>query len=497
MAIALPAESAANIAIPHSFEAYSTDESSRHDPQFAERLVILALIVDTLVVVGALLLSFWVRFETYIHDFGVLAHLGVVDYVNYIALGALSQIFVLAYFQVYEKQSLLRFRYVWAKILRAGLYWCIGYLLITLVLKTTPPVSRLFVVIGSANILGGLLLWRWLFHTYLQRSHIAESLRQRILFVGWNEDADRLTRGLFDDRTHAYEIIGCVPSARGRFQRKPPKDVPVVGQFQDIIQAIHKNRIDMVVLSDVNCVKGEIVSLANLCEREMVQFKIIPSYFQILVSGLQLETVSGIPVLGVSQLPLDRFFNTLLKRSVDIVGSIVGLIMSAPIIALFGAIVYFESPGPIFYRQKRLGRGGMLFNIIKIRSMKLDAEKDLKPGWTVKNDPRRLKIGAFMRKWNIDEVPQFWNVLKGDMSLVGPRPERPELIQNFKHEIPHYNARHNVKPGITGWAQVKGLRGDTDLTERINSDLYYLENWNLSLDLQIMIMTFFKRKGAC
>jgi lipopolysaccharide/colanic/teichoic acid biosynthesis glycosyltransferase len=170
--------------------------------------------------------------------------------------------------------------------------------------------------------------------------------------------------------------------------------------------------------------------------------------------------------------------------------------MSPPLIALFGLLVYMESPGPIFYRQRRMGRNGQPFNIIKIRSMRLDAEAGTRVGWTVKEDPRRLRVGAFMRKWNIDEVPQFWNVLKGEMSLVGPRPERPELIENFKDEIPHYNARHNAKPGITGWAQIKGLRGDTDLGERIRADLYYLENWNVLLDFQIMALTFLRRQNA-
>jgi exopolysaccharide biosynthesis polyprenyl glycosylphosphotransferase len=272
--------------------------------------------------------------------------------------------------------------------------------------------------------------------------------------------------------------------------------VPVLGDYSDIGDIFHDQGIDMVMLADVNCVKGEIVGLANLCEREMVQFKIVPSYFQILVSGLQLETVSGVPVLGVSQLPLDLAVNFLLKRVVDIVGATVGILLSIPLVAIFGLLVYMESPGPIFYRQRRMGRNGQPFSIIKIRSMKLDAEKGSVVGWTVKDDPRRLRVGAFMRKMNIDEVPQFWNVLKGEMSLVGPRPERPELIANFKDEIPHYNARHNAKPGITGWAQIKGLRGDTDLGERIRADLYYLENWNVLLDFQIMALTFFRRKNA-
>jgi len=228
-----------------------------------------------------------------------------------------------------------------------------------------------------------------------------------------------------------------------------------------------------------------------------VQFKVVPSYFSILVSGLYLETISGIPILGVSRLPLDRMFNRLIKRLLDIVGSLMGLLLSAPIIAVFGTLVYLESPGPVLYRQRRLGRNGKTFHMVKLRSMRLDAEQNGQVGWSTKDDTRRLRIGAFMRKWNIDEVPQFWNVLKGEMSLVGPRPERPELIRNFKHQIPHYNARHTVKPGITGWAQVNGLRGDTDLAERIIHDLYYVEHWNLLFDLQTIFLTFFRNRNAC
>jgi exopolysaccharide biosynthesis polyprenyl glycosylphosphotransferase len=254
--------------------------------------------------------------------------------------------------------------------------------------------------------------------------------------------------------------------------------------------------IDIVILADCTASMKEIDGLATLCEKELVKFKVIPSYFQILTTGLALQTISGIPILGISQLPLQRPANQIVKRTVDIVGSIAGLILSAPLIAIFGAIVYLESPGPIFYRQTRLGRGGVPFEIIKIRSMRLDAEKAGKPGWTVKDDPRRLRIGAFIRSWNIDELPQFWNVLQGDMSLVGPRPERPELIASFKEEIIHYQARHSGKPGLTGWAAINGLRGDTDLTERIRCDIYYLENWSLWLDFQIMFLTFFRRKNA-
>jgi len=180
-----------------------------------------------------------------------------------------------------------------------------------------------------------------------------------------------------------------------------------------------------------------------------------------------------------------------------VLGALVGLVLFAPVITVFCLAVWMESRGPVFYRQRRIGLNGRPFEIYKIRSMRLDAEAAGSPGWTVKDDPRRLKIGSFMREWNIDELPQFFNVLCGEMSLVGPRPERPELIENFKEEIPHYNVRHNIKPGVTGWAQVNGLRGDTCLRERVKFDLDYIENWNFFLDLQIMVMTFFSRKGAC
>jgi lipopolysaccharide/colanic/teichoic acid biosynthesis glycosyltransferase len=181
----------------------------------------------------------------------------------------------------------------------------------------------------------------------------------------------------------------------------------------------------------------------------------------------------------------------------DVAGAVLGLILALPLILVFGILIYLESPGPIFYRQRRMGIDGRLFDMFKLRSMKLNAEAGGSPGWTVKGDPRVLRIGGLMRKWNIDEIPQFWNVLRGDMSLVGPRPERPELIAKFKEIVPHYNARHHIKPGLTGWAQINGLRGDTDLTERVRYDLHYIENWNVLFDFHIMIMTFFKRENAC
>ena len=475
-------------------EIARTERLKLRDKALPERLVITSLVCDSAVIIYALVFSYWFRVQAPIQEIGVPVTMSLRDYAGYVAFGGIALIFTLTAFGIYERQALLRFRFVSLQILKASCIWALGFLGFALIFKFQPPISRIFVAISAILVPASLMGWRAIFHGFLQRSAVAVSLRQRLLFVGWNEEADRLTGAFHSDPGSAYEVVGCVNSMRARFQRKPK--VRVLGAFAELSDVIGRESVDMVVLTDVNGVKGDIVGLANTCEREMVQFKVIPSYFQILVSGLHLETVSGIPVLGVSRLPLDRFVNILLKRAVDVVGALVGLLISAPVIAVFGALVYWESPGPVFYKTRRLGQHGVEFDIWKIRSMRLNAEQEAAGHWTLKDDPRRLKIGTFMRTWNIDEVPQFWNVLCGDMSLVGPRPESVNLIRNFKHEIPHYNARHNAKPGITGWAQVKGLRGDTDLTERINCDLWYLENWGLFLDFQIMFMTFLRKGNA-
>jgi exopolysaccharide biosynthesis polyprenyl glycosylphosphotransferase len=228
----------------------------------------------------------------------------------------------------------------------------------------------------------------------------------------------------------------------------------------------------------------------------MVRFMAIPAFFEVLISGLHLESLRGIPILSIGRLPLDSLTTRALKRAVDILGGLVGLLLSAPVIAIFGLMVWRESPGPIFYHQLRSGKNGRPFRIIKIRSMSLDAEEKSGARWATEEDGRRLRIGAFMRPWNIDELPQFWNILNGEMSLVGPRPERPELIDDFKHQVNYYNIRHSVKPGLTGWAAVNGWRGNTDLSERIRFDLDYIERWSILFDFYIMIRTLMGNKNA-
>lgn len=470
----------------------------------AELANFVAMAGDFVVIIAGLVLGFWLRFSSgFIPDSNEATWLFVpgsaeVTLVEYLRLIALGAVFLFATFlstEVYTPKNLLQLRRALGKITKGTVFWLFAYLSVSLVLKFTPAISRIYMVSSFVSVTAMLMIWRALLYRILCSEPIASGLKQKVLFVGWNTEATRLVEGIHQDTQQPYQIIGCLSAPGGRYQSPPPPGTQRLGDYTSLPKVLVRESVDIVVLVDLETAADEIVDLSNVCERHLVQFKVIPSYFQILLSGLKLETISGVPIMGVSELALAHMGNRCLKRTIDIVGACVGLAISAPIIAVCGILIYLESPGRIFYRQVRTGRNGRDFHIIKLRSMKLDAEKG-GAQWAKKNDDRRLRIGAFLRGWNLDEVPQFWNVLKGEMSLVGPRPERPELIVQFQNTIPHYNARLSSKPGITGWAQINGLRGDTDLTERVRFDLYYLENWSLWLDFQIMVQTFFRRDNA-
>jgi exopolysaccharide biosynthesis polyprenyl glycosylphosphotransferase len=469
--------------------------------RWSPRLQLVALMGDTVVVFLALLFSSWLRFGTPMADFGFGASaVRWTEYCGHAAVGTLLFIVLLPHRQLYDLHRLLRLRQTIPSIVQAALVWVLSYMAFSWLLRyrSEQNVSRLYVMVAFTVATSALLLWRLLLQTVARSEWVAAHLRRRVLFVGWSAPALALARTIAADRRHLYDIVGYVPSdSDAECDLVPSADlIRRIGRPGEVAEAVRLHDVDTVILADLKTSTDGTLALASFCEKEMIDFKVIPSCFQILLSCLDLQTVSSVPVLGISQVPLDLPTNALLKQGIDFLGGLVGLLLFAPVIALFCAIVYWESPGPTIYRQRRLGRGGAPFWMYKIRSMKLDAEKDGRVGWTVKDDPRRLRIGSFMRRWNIDELPQFWNVLKGEMSLVGPRPERPELIQIFREEIPHYNARHNIKPGLTGWAQVNGFRGDTDLNERVRCDLYYIENWSLLLDLQIVLLTFLRRENA-
>lgn len=476
--------------------------AARYHPK-VETLNMVAFLGDSAMTLLGLLFGFWFRFRSGVKLFidkywasgEQSVEINLESYFGLIVVGVILMGCAFIKTGLYRTRNLLRYQRVLVIVTRCAAFWIFIYVSTSLVLKFNPPISRVYAVISMFGAVFAVLAWRALYYYAIRVCNIAPLLRQRVVFVGWSKDAGNLAKAIFNDSSHPYEIVGCVRPEFGQYAMDPSNLIEQLGEYSDLPEILDKKAIEIVILSQDLGNQNSAINLANLCERLMVQFKVIPSYFQIMVSGLKLETISTVPILGVAELPLDHLSNKILKRAVDILGGTVGIIVSIPIVMIFGVLIYVESPGPIFYHQIRAGRRGREFKIIKLRSMRIDAESN-GAQWAKKDDDRRLKIGAFMRAYNIDEVPQFWNVIKGDMSLVGPRPERPELISKFQFLIPHYNARLISKPGMTGWAQVNGLRGDTDLSERVRYDLYYLENWSIILDLQIMIQTFIKQKNA-
>ncbi len=457
----------------------------------ADFLVSIAFLGDLAAALGGLVLGYWIRFQSGWITFGVESpNRHFSDYAGLISVGALFLVLTFGYQKLYNHRRMMPYREA-AQIIFKGLtFWAFAFLSMTWVLQFTPSCSRIYVASSYLAGLGTLLLWRWGYHRWLQSKPVADTLRQRVLFIGWTPEAQRMSELMAKDSGHPYQVTGWIPAPLGRRDQITPMHIPELGDCSDLPNLLRLYEVEVVILADLGLAYEEIVGLSNLCEKELVQFKIIPSYFQILLSGLKLEPVSGVPVLGVSELPLDRLVNRVLKRCIDVAGALVGLLLTAPAMAVCAVLIYLESPGPVLYRQTRTGRNGKNFTLFKLRSMRLDAESQTGAQWATGNDdPRCLRIGKLLRKWKLDEFPQFWNVLKGDMSLVGPRPERPELIFKFRNQVPHYNARLACKPGITGWAQVNGTVCNTNLEERIRYDLHYLENWNLWFDIQTIFQT--------
>jgi Undecaprenyl-phosphate glucose phosphotransferase len=233
------------------------------------------------------------------------------------------------------------------------------------------------------------------------------------------------------------------------------------------------------------------VALVESANRQIVEVKVVPDLVQVIALRARLEELDGIPIINIHDVPL-RGFNSVLKRAIDVGLSAAGLLLLSPVLGILAALVRTSSPGPAFFRQERMGLDGRSFWVWKFRSMYDEAERDTGPIWAREDDPRCTPVGRFLRRSNLDEIPQLWNVFCGDMSLVGPRPERPFFVEQFKQRMPQYMLRHKVKAGLTGWAQVNGWRGNTSIEKRIEYDLYYIENWSVMLDLKIMWLTLVK-----
>jgi len=310
--------------------------------------------------------------------------------------------------------------------------------------------------------------------------------RDRVLIVGTGDVGRMIFHKIQSNPGLGYEVAGFVTTDG---EQATPSAAPVLGRASDLAPIIDDYQVDEVIIALPEATHQEILTLLSECERGKVTIRVFPDVFQIMASQVSIGDLGGLPLLTVRDIAL-RGWRRTAKRLMDVVGAVCVLILISPLMVLMAILVKLDSRGPVFYAQERMGLDARPFRMLKFRSMRQDAEAH-GPGWTVEDDPRVTRLGRIIRRIDVDELPQFVNVLMGEMSLVGPRPERPVYVNQFRRSIPHYMDRHWEKAGMTGWAQVNGLRGDTSIVERTKYDLWYIENWALLLDIKILIRTVF------
>ena len=333
----------------------------------------------------------------------------------------------------------------------------------------------------------------------LERNAIRMTLRsirskgynqKHVLLVGYSRAAESYIDRVLANPEWGYQIKGILDDHKE--WGSDYRGISIIGKTGDLSEILAFNVLDEIAITLSIREYGCLEQLVAACEKSGVHTKFIPDYNNIIPTKPYTEDLLGLPVINIRHVPLNDMLNATIKRSIDIFGAVVALILFSPIMLLAALGIKLTSPGPVIYKQERVGLHNRPFKMYKFRSMEVQDPGKEKGQWTTPHDPRVTPIGKFIRKTSIDEMPQLFNVLVGDMSLVGPRPERPFFVERFKEEIPRYMIKHQVRPGMTGWAQVNGLRGDTSITSRIEHDLYYIENWTLGFDFKILFLTFFK-----
>lgn len=456
----------------------------------------VAVLMDALAVFGGFLLAVWVRFDS---GWIRIRIPPPPDYYGLYAAGAAFA--VLAFLLVFRSLGL----YVRPQTgsfpdkIPRFFKGCVAGVLLTVVLAFAVQNEFAFarMVIGLAGPLS-------LFFVVLERYilfriewNVARHSRTKnnVLILGTDSVAARLTHTLNMEHMLRARLVGFLSTDYSSPDESIPAEM-IKGGIASLNEFVAENSVDQIILADSHLDRDRVVEIILLCEKNLITFNMVPDLFRIMTISMDVQSLNDIPLLGIGRWPLDNFWNRATKRMEDVAGSALGLLLTGPLIAVAAVIIKRTSAGPAFYRQERCGESGESFSLCKLRTMRIDAETGTGPVFTVENDPRTTKLGAFLRRWNVDELPQLWNVLRGDMSLVGPRPERPHFVEKFKEDIGHYMWRHVSKPGMTGWAQINGLRGNTSIEERIKYDLYYLENWSLAFDFKILMKTLFARKNA-
>lgn len=448
----------------------------------------LLTVMDAVITAVSLILAYLIKFYI-LNDGPGIGVLPIGDYIMLLVFIVPGYMFLYYRCGVYAPKRTVRRRYEIYGILKANTIGLAALIII------------LYMIIREINFSRSVMAFFYVLNVFLTASArivLRKSLQtirrkgynlKHILLVGYSRAAEEYIDRILDNPQWGYVVCGILDDhiPGGTLY----KGVKVLGSTGNLEIILPENKLDEIAitlsLKDYELLEG----IVDICEKSGVHTKFIPDYNSMIPTKPYTEDLMGLPVINIRYVPLTNTSNMVTKRIMDIVGSIVGIILTSPIMLSAAILVKITSPGPVIFKQERVGLHNQSFYMYKFRSMELQSPGEEKKAWTVKNDPRVTGIGRFLRRTSLDELPQLFNILKGDMSLVGPRPERPLFVEKFKEEIPRYMVKHQVRPGLTGWAQVNGYRGDTSIRKRIEYDIYYIENWTIGFDIKIIFMTFF------
>ena len=395
--------------------------------------------------------------------------------------------------RLYAPKRVQQRRYEFANIFKANIIGTLIIILVLYLLKKHPYFrefsTRMVFYFFVVNVIAEELernCIRYILHSMRSKGYN----QKHILLIGYSRAAEGFIDRVNVNPEWGYKIRGILDDHEE--WGKEYKGVRVIGKIDDLDTILALNTLDEIAITLSIQEYGKLEKIVAGCEKSGVHTKFIPDYYNFIPTRPFMEDLQGLPVIHIRHVPLTNLLNATMKRTMDLVGGMMALILFSPVMLVTAILIKATSPGPVIFCQERVGLHNKPFKMYKFRSMAVQSAAKEKSQWTTPGDPRVTPIGRFIRKTSIDELPQLFNVLKGDMSLVGPRPERPFFVEKFKEEIPRYMIKHQVRPGMTGWAQVNGYRGDTSITKRIEHDLYYIENWTLGFDFKIMFLTVFK-----
>lgn len=447
----------------------------------------LHVIIDAFIIVIAYTLAYFLKFYSGLLD--SVKGLTAQQYFFALIFIVPGYLILYAAFQLYTAKRVQGRRLEMGNIIKANTIGLLLFIVVLYVIRQQHFSREMIFIFYAVNIFLELAFRNIIRHILRTMRKSGFNLKH-ILLVGYSRAAEEYIDRIKANPQWGYLVRGILDDdvERGTMY----KGVKVIGRIDNLFVILPQNRLDEIAITLSIDKYSNLEHIVSMCEKSGVHTKFIPDYNNIIPTRPYTEDLLGLPVINIRRVPLTNTFNIAIKRTIDILGSLVAIIIASPLMLLIAALVKLSSKGPVIFKQERVGLHNKNFQMYKFRSMGVQKAKEEKTAWTVPDDPRVTRVGKFIRKTSIDELPQLFNILKGDMSLVGPRPERPFFVEKFREEIPRYMVKHQVRPGLTGWAQINGYRGDTSIRKRIEYDLYYIENWTLGFDIKILFLTIFK-----